>query len=184
MSFVKDSEELNQTDKKWVIVQLTPAGEKEKDLSVFSRSVQRYLRKPLEVFVPAVSQKVRQESRTTFYMDGYIFVLYEPGVNYLKLQDTPLFSCVLRAPVRKQVVYHLLDDEKLNGMRAGMNAMRVHKLNMDDQVQVMHGVYKKLNGTISYISDDGEHAQVYINLRSKKLLIDFPSSYLKKIDGA
>lgn len=181
MSFVNDSEGSN--NKKWVIVQLTPAGEKEKDLNVFSRSIQRYLKKPLEVFIPAVSQKVRQESRTTFYMDGYIFVIFEPNVNYLKLQDTPLFSSVLRAPAKKQIIYHLLDDSQLNGMRAGMNAMRVHKLNIGDQVQVMHGVYKKLSGIISYVSDDGEHAQVYINLRSKKLLIDFPSSYLKKIEG-
>lgn len=169
--------------KKWVIVQLTSLGEKEKDLNVFARAVLRHLRKPLDVFVPAVSQQVRQESRTTFYMDGYIFVAYDPTVNYLKLQDTALFSIVLRAPVKKQIVYHLLDDRQLDGMRAGMNAMRVHRFNVSDTVQVMHGSYKKLTGEISYVSDDGEQAQVYINLRSKKLLIDFPSSYLKKVDG-
>jgi len=171
-----------KSDKKWVIVQLTSMGEKEKDLSIFSRAVQRYLRKPLEVFVPAVSQQVRQESRTTFYMDGYIFVAFDPNVNYLKLQDTPLFSIVLRSPDRKKTVYRLLDDKELNPTRKGMDAMRVHRFDIGDQVQVMHGTYKKLLGVISYVSEDGEQAQVHVDMRSKKLLIDFPSSYLKKVD--
>ena len=95
---------------KWVVVQLSSLGEREKNIDLIKRAV-KHLLGPVEMFIPAIVQKVREESHTMVYMDGYVFVRFQEGMNYLKLQDTTYFKSVLCASSgggRKS--YCLLDD--------------------------------------------------------------------------
>lgn len=167
----------------WVIIQLSPTGEREKDLPTIVRAAQRGLGRPVEVFVPAISQKVRDESQTLFYMDGYVFIRFEEGVNYNKLQDTTYFGSVLTQPgPSRSKVYAMLQDKQLDPMRAGMDQMKVGGFAEKDPVRIIQGNFKNLRAEVSYVHDGGEVVQVFVSMRSKKVLMDFPASYLQKIE--
>jgi transcription antitermination factor NusG len=177
---------------KWVVVQLTSLGEREKNISLIERSVRQILRhKEIIVFVPAISQKGQKDSLTTWYSDGYIFVQFIDGVPYHALQDTPYFSSVLSknsvVSGSRKLVYSLLDDKDLDTIRIGMKAlpttsMKSGKFSLDDRVKIVKGNYKNLVGKISCIYEGNENVQVYVDLRSKKTFMDFPASYLEKLE--
>ncbi len=166
----------DETGKKWVVVQLTSAGERETDIKALERSVSRILRRPIEVFVPAMSQDARDESQTTVYMAGYIFVLHEPGVDYTKLSDTTYFASVLVSGR----TFQLLDDSKVRPIKDNVAAMKVGEFKVGAAVRVKRGIHKNLPGKVAYVYDGGENVQVHVKLASKEMLIDFPSSYLQK----
>jgi len=175
---------------KWVVVQLTALGEREKNIHLIERAAQQILkRKDLTVFVPAISQKARDESLTTWYSNGYVFVRYMDNVHYNALQDTAYFSDVLSKTgvvggVRK-TVYSVLEDKDLDSMRSGMKSMRVMKVGSlveENIVKVIKGNYKNLIGKVSMVYEGNENVQVYVDLRSKKVFMDFPSSYLEKVE--
>jgi transcription antitermination factor NusG len=167
---------------KWVVVQLSPLGEREKNPQQLIQVIQRFLGKPVEVFIPAVSEEARTESHTSFYMEGYIFIEYRDGINFMKLQDIPYFKNVICNYGRKGgIQYSLLDDEALSPMRVGMKVMKTRPIDVDDQVRVIKGQYKNLRGTVSLVRIDGEAILVNIKLASKPLIVEFPASYLEKL---
>lgn len=171
---------------KWVIVQLTHFGEREKNIQSIVKNVNRILGKPLDVFVPAVSQKVRDESQTMFYMDGYIFIRHEEGVNYLKLNDTVYFSSVLTkislVDGERKKTYSLLDDKEISPMRVGVQNLKAGVFKEGQTVKIMKGKFKGLQAIVSYMHEDNEHTQIYVKLRSKLILMDFPISYIQGIN--
>ena len=169
---------------KWVSVELSSLGEHEKNPEVIKGAVHRYIG-DVDVFVPSVSMKRQEEEHTLCYMEGYVFIEYKDGINYMHLQDIPLFKTVLHTVRGGAISYNLIDDKVLNPMRDGVEALKHVSLTKDDPIKVNKGVYKNLLGTVSQVYDDDEVAdpivQVYINLRSKKVLIDFPASYLDNL---
>ena len=168
---------------KWVIVQLTHFGEREKNIQSIVKNVNRILGRQLDVFVPAVSQKIRNESQTMFYMDGYIFIRYEENVQYLKLNDTIYCSSVLTqinlVNGERKKTFSLLDDKEISPMRVGVQNLKVGVFKEDQTVKIIKGKFKGLQAVVSYMHDDNEHTQVYIKLRSKQILMDFPTSYIQ-----
>jgi transcription antitermination factor NusG len=151
------------------------------------KAVRGSLKQDVEVFVPAAVQHARQESHTFFYMHGYVFVEYRDGISYMSLQDTTYFGNVLceSVAIGKEMVpkYSLLKDSELNPMRAGIEKMGECRFSVGDEVRVVKGDYRNLCGDIVMVYDDGQTVQVNVDLRSKKMLIDFPASYLMGIDG-
>jgi transcription antitermination factor NusG len=176
----------NLSSKKWVCVELTHAGEKEKNLSLITKSARRILKnKEVEVFIPAVTQKVRDESSILSFMEGYVFIAYQDNILYTKLQETNYFRSVLTKPVyegrRKRRVLSLLDDSELRPMRKGMESLNRGDFKPGDSVKVKKGNYKNLNAEVIIVFEDEQIVQVYVELRSKKILLDFPASYLSKV---
>ena len=135
------------------------------------------------MFIPAISQKVRDDSQTLFFMEGYVFFRYIRGTPYLKLRDTTYFSDVLTDSQRNggEPQYSLLDDSKLNLMRQGMDELRVGEFVVGDDVKIIEGNFKNLKGQVSVVYDQKQVVQVSVVLRSKMVLMDFPSTYLQKI---
>jgi transcription antitermination factor NusG len=167
---------------KWVVVQLSPLGEREKNPQLLTRVIQRTLGS-VDVFIPAVSEQAREESHTSFYMEGYIFIKYSDNVNFMRLQEIPYFKSVICDPVARRkglIPYSLLDDSALRPMRTGMEAMKVRMIKANDRVRVNKGQYKNLTGTVIQVRPDGEAILVNVGLVSKPMLIEFPSSYLDK----
>jgi transcription antitermination factor NusG len=175
-----------------VVVQLTALGEREKNIQLIIRSAHQILaRNDLDVFVPAINQKGIDDSLTTWYSEGYVFVQYEPGVSYHKLAETNYFNMVLSSLSsvngEKKRVYSLLTDKDLSHMRNGMQDLKVtaSRFKEDQRVKITKGSYKGLPGRVAMIYDDGEKVQVFVNLRSIKgggIFMDFPASYLQKDD--
>ncbi len=169
---------------KWVIVELSSTAEHEMDMPTITRAARRILGRPnAEVFIPAVDSRVREDSQILVYMDGYAFVRFEPGVNYLKLRDTNYFRDVLCTPGRGPrgvPAYSLLDDSQLNPMREGMEVIGKTEFKVGDHVKVTQGENKNLPGYVSDILEDGR-ILVSARLRSKPLILPYPTSYLQKI---
>ncbi|OPZ34812.1 MAG: hypothetical protein BWY99_02422 [Synergistetes bacterium ADurb.BinA166] len=185
----KPSEAVPVVPTKWVVVQLTSLGEKEKNLALIERSARQILRRPdIKVFVPAVSQRGQKDSLTTWYSDGYVFIQHVEGVSYNALQDKAYFSTVLSKPHflngSRKLILSLLDDKDLDPIRSGLKVMTVGGFSVDQSVRITKGNYKNLRGKISVIYDGAEIVQVYIDLRSKKMFMDFPASYLEKVEEA
>ena len=180
------------TPSQWVVVQLTSLGEREKNIQLIVRSARQIIsRKDLEVFVPAINQKGIDDSLTTWYSEGYVFIQYESGVGYHKLSETNYFSSVLstmsQVNVEKKLIYSLLTDKDLAHMRTGMHDLKVtaSRFKEEQEVKITKGSYKGLPGKISMIYDNGEKVQVFVRLKSIKgggLFMDFPASYLQRAD--
>lgn len=174
----------NTSGKKWVVVQLSPGGEREKNISILERSVKRYIgaQHQLEIFVPATSNAikdgVRNDSNTMFYMDGYIFIEYRAGINYMKLSETNYFSTVLHTGRS----LHLLDDSQVKPLKQGVEKLKKGVFSIGDTAKVLHGTFKGLSGTISFVYDGDEKVQLCANLNSKPVFMDYPIGFLKKID--
>lgn len=171
---------LDLSSRHWIIVELTSIGEKETNLDNFRKSVYKLLgRKDLEVFIPAVSHKVRDEQQTFVYMEGYIFVEYNPEVPYLKLKDTTFFKDVLCEKRGRKIKYSVLKDSELDSTREGLKKFKVHRFEEGQRVRVVKGNYKNLKGTVTELYDD--IIQIIVQLRSKKLLVEFPPTYLEAV---
>lgn len=170
--------------KRWVIVQLTPAGERETRIPILKKSVCRILKRELDVFVPAISQQAREDSQTIAFMEGYIFVEYVEDISYLKLQDTTFFSVVLCNSQRGGGVpqYSFLEDDQLDPLRKGMDNLKYGNFEVEDKVKVIKGDYKNMIGRVTLVLDKGQNVQISVDLRSKKLLAEFPATYLVKLD--
>lgn len=167
---------------RWVVVGLSTAGERETDIDAIARAVKRILGRDIEVFVPAVSKQAREESHTAVYMDGYIFIRYQDGVPYTKLQDTTYFAQVLCSSSRGVVTYSTIDDFVLDPLRKGVKNLSMCKFATGDPVRVIKGEFRNLRGTVRMIHKGGETVLVDVSQRSKPMLIDFPAIYLQKVE--
>jgi transcription antitermination factor NusG len=168
------------------VVQLTSLGEREKNIDTIARAVRRILG-DVEVFVPAFIQKVREESHTMVYMDGYVFVRFAEGVNYLKLQETTYFKCVLCTPgAGGKRTYHLLDNFVLDKMRDGVKSLKTQTADYDisQDVRITKGTLKGLRGKVISVYEDGKKILVHVPLDSKPVLIEFPPTHLEKAEAS
>lgn len=175
-------EEPRNEPSKWAIVELTSAGEKEKKLSLLIKSIRHLLKNKVDVFIPSISQKVRDESHIMPYLEGYVFVKHREGMNYSRVQDTMYFKSVLSKSTdgtRKRVLC-LLEDKDLDQTRDGMKKAGNGFFKENESVKIIRGNYKNLIGQIIQSYEDGQHVQVYVKLASKQILLDFPVSYLVK----
>lgn len=174
-----------ESGRDWVIVELTPTGEREKNLESIRKNARKILNdKTVEVFIPSVVQKVREEFHILPFMEGYIFILHKPGLNFMRLQETNYFRSVLTRPVfdgkRRRQTLSFLSDKDLDKLRSGMQNVVKSGFSEGDIVKVVRGNYKNLKAEVIQAYEDGQHVQVYVNLASKKILLDFPASYLVK----
>ncbi|HED05456.1 MAG TPA: hypothetical protein ENI61_02085 [Ignavibacteria bacterium] len=172
----------NTVNLKWVVVELSPNGEHDIDVETIKSIVRRILKvKDIRIFIPAMSKKVRDDSQTLFFMDGYIFIEYRDNVSYLLLRDTPFFNDVLCNTARSRnsiPSFSLLKDSDLDPMRDGIDEMQRHSFKIGDTVRVTIGSYKNLRGEISIVYND-HTVQLSVNhLDSKRILIDFPTTYI------
>ena len=164
----------------WVAVQLSSLGEREKNPTNIENLIHRCLGKTVEVFIPSVALKRQEESQTLCYMEGYIFVGHHDGIDYLRLLNIPLFKDVLHTIRGGVVVYNLIDNAVLNPVRDGMENMQHAEFKIDTPVKIIKGTFKNLLGKISQVYD-ASTVQIFINLKSKQMFIDFPASYVENL---
>lgn len=162
------------------MVALSSNGERETNLDAIKQSACRLLKNhQIDIFIPAVSQTVRGESETIFYMNGYVFIKYREEIPYLKLRETTYFNDILCSFANRKIRYKLLDDVELEKIRQGVNDLKFSEFQVGDEVMVTKGNFINLPGKVSYIYSE-ETLQIAIVLRSKQALMDFPSTYIRK----
>lgn len=180
MSLKPASKKQQINSSKWVAVQLSALGEREKNPVNIENLIHRCLGKTVETFIPSVSLKRQDESQTLCYMEGYIFVGYHDGIDYLRLLNIPLFKDVLHTIRSGVVTYNLIENAVLNPVRDGIENMQHAEFKIDTPVRISKGTFKNLLGTVSQVYD-ANTVQVFVNLKSKQMLIDFPASYLENL---
>jgi len=166
---------------RWVVVQLTSLAEREKNIKIIERFAKRVLGNHIEIYVPALSERVRDEEETIFYMEGYVFIKFDEDIDFSKLNDTPIFKGALCTRNKDgQMAYNTIEDKILRPVRKGVKELNRSPFKLGDQVKVVKGTYKNLPGKIVIIYEDHERVQIDASMRSKPLLIDFPCSFLEK----
>lgn len=178
MSSTKGPKPSTGPGRRWVVVQLSQNGEHEMNLTNISKSVDRILKRKCEVFIPATTQKARSDKQTIFYMDGYIFVEYIDGVQYYRLNGTTYFESIISLGRDKP---NLLHDSDLAPLKRGTEALKMGTFKVGEEVKVIKGTFKNLTGSVSAVYGDGEQIQINVKLASKPMLIDYPASYVVKI---
>lgn len=162
------------------MVSLSPTGERETNLKAIRNAACRILKnQTLEVYIPAISQTVRGESETMFYMQGYIFIKYKPDISFLKLRETQYFTDILCSISQRRINYKFLSNDELEKIRNGVNNLRLSEFKEGDEIYITKGDFKNLPGKINCVYNS-EQVQVLIELRSKVLLVDSPSIYIQK----
>jgi len=166
--------------KQWVVVELSHAGEQEKDTRVLTRAVHRILGSPLAVFVPSLSTNVRSDSQVLTYLDGYIFVEHKDGIQYMRLRDTSYFNEVMCVSRGSSPVYSLIKDEEINGIKKNMESIRNVEFELDDHVVVKSGTNRGMRGIVMDVQ--GDEITVKHPTRSKPCLLSYKSTYLTKVE--
>ncbi len=114
-----------------------------------------------------------------------MFIKYTDDVPFLKLQETTYFQTVLcQLSVvngSRKRTFSFLHDKDLEPMKRGMQSLKVREFGKGQEVKIIKGTYKNLVGKVNMVHDDNEHIQVFVGLKSKQILMDFPSSYLVQV---
>jgi len=163
------------------VVELTHAGEQEKNSQTLTKAVQRLLGRPLAVFVPSLSTDVREDSQILVYMDGYVFVEFYEDIQYTRLRDTSYFNEVLCSSPAKggPPVYSLIEDDRLNVIKKDMESIRVAEFAAGDPVKVKSGTNRGLPGIVLGVEDDVVTVQHLA--RSKPVIADYRTTFLENL---
>jgi DNA polymerase-1 len=169
----------------WVVLELSPQGEDE-DPEVLASALARVFRdKTVEIFIPA-SVSIVGESRVIHKLiDNYVFVRRTlPDSAYMRLEGTRYVASVLtvaRALDRKTSYREMacVRDVDIDKMRRQIHVETEQGIEVGDEVQVMNGPYKGINGRIITEIPETDSVQVYIKLRSKEAIVTLPRSFLR-----
>jgi DNA polymerase-1 len=169
----------------WVVLELSPQGEDE-DPEVLASALARVFRdKTVEIFIPA-SVSIVGDSRVIHKLiDNYVFVRRTlPDSAYMRLEGTRYVASVLtvaRALDRKTTYREMatVRDVDIDKMRRQIHVETEQGIEVGDEVQVMNGPYKGINGRIIEEIPETDSVQVYIKLRSKEAIVTLPRSFLR-----
>lgn len=168
------------TSPEWVVLELSPQGEDE-DPDVLRKVLARVIRGG-EVFIPASVSIVGDSRSVHKLIDNYIFVRRTfPDSFFLKLEGTRyIASCLTVANTangsRKLACVRENDIDK---MKRQINVETEQGIEVNDEVEVMSGAYKGINGRVIEDIPETQSVQVYIKLRSKEAIITLPRSFLR-----
>jgi 5'-3' exonuclease/transcription antitermination factor NusG len=163
----------------WVVVELTPKGEKEPP-DVLRQSVQRLLGRA-DVYIPAVETRIGDDTSIHYLINGYAFIRKErPDREYLKLEDTRLFQSVLKDGRGVAVV----DSSYIESMKEKARAEINQGIGVGDIVLICSGPYKAIEASVITEIPEERKVQVFIELRSKQSIVTLPRSALKVVDRA
>lgn len=163
----------------WIVVQLTPYGEKEPP-AVIHRAAAKILGR-CEVYVPALETQIGEDKTIHYLMPGYAFVRKERGDrDYRRLENTRLFQALLRTGRELATVSSSNIDDFKEKLRAEVN----QGIGEGDIVLICSGPYKNIEATVITEIPEERTVQVHIELRSKQSIITLPRSALKIVDRA
>lgn len=163
----------------WIVVQLTPYGEKEAPAAIH-RAATKILGR-CEVYVPAQETQVGEDKTLHYLMPGYAFVRKERADrDYRRLEGTRLFQSLLRTGKGLATVSSSDIDDFKEKLRAQVN----QGIGEGDIVLICSGPYKNIEATVILELPEERSVQVHIELRSKQSIITLPRSALKIVDRA
>lgn len=168
----------------WVVLELSPQGEDE-DPEILATALARLIRdKTAEIFIPA-SVSIQGDSRVIHKLiDNYVFVRRNlPDSVFMRLEGSKYIASVLtiarsdkKTTTREMAC---VKDHDIERMRCQIHVETEQGIEVGDEVQVMSGPYKGINGRIIEEIPENDSVQVYIKLRSKEAIVTLPRSFLR-----
>lgn len=169
----------------WVVIELTRAGE----LRAEEGTLERYLRDALhippehKVFIPSIMYPRSGSWVVLQLMEGYVFIASGLAESqYIAMErESPYVKRVLRTMGAGGIpVLHVLPDSKVEEMRQQLREMVASDITVGMRVMVTQGTYSKLDGEV--VGLEGEDADVYIELRSFKVIRSIPRVFLEPLE--
>lgn len=166
----------------WVAIELTKFGEKKVQDGQIIQTIREDLGvgEDLEVFIPAATYRRGSKTVTVHLIEGYIFVSSGlPEVRYFALEKKPYVSKVLSTNSSPHGMRSLgvVPNSEIKNLRKQLRALTIADISKGEKVQVVEGMYKKLDGKILGLDDD--HALVNIELRSLSIIARIPRVFLE-----
>ena len=173
----------------WAVLELTRAGERLLDEGKMEVTLRRYLKcgDTHPIFVPAIFYPpVRPDDAPVVLSvtEGYVFVATGiPDCDLYALESTPLVRKVLhtRNPAGMRVLM-TVPDTSLSELRRGLAKLVASSISSGMDVLVQHGLLAGLEGNV--VSDNGETIDVYLALRSLRLLRRLPKTSVRPVKSA
>lgn len=168
----------------WAVLELTRAGERLIEEGKMEETLRRHLKCGTEhpVFIPAVFYPPIRPDDTPIVLsvtEGYVFVATGLSDSSLyALETTPFVRKVLhtRSPNGLRVLM-TVPDHSLAELRRGLAKLVASSISSGIPVLVLHGLLAGLEGTV--VSDNGETVDVYVEMRSLRLLRRLPKTSVR-----
>lgn len=176
----------NRDQRTWVAVELSRHGEQR----IEAGDLEEALRRDLEgaesdhpIFIPARTYIKANRTITVHLMEGYIFVASGlPEVSYFRLeQRSKLVQSIMSETSDSGMrVLSTVRDVEIEGMKRALRERVSSDIELGTPVKVLEGAYSGLEGEVIY--RHGEHAGVYVELRSAHFIASVPMVSLETID--
>lgn len=173
----------------WAVLELTRAGERLIDEGKMEETLRRHLKcgDAHPIFVPAIFYPPIRPDDTPIVLsvtEGYVFVATGlPDCDLYALESTQFVRKVLhtRNPTGMRVLM-TVPDTSLWELRRGLAKLVASSISSGMSVLVLHGLLAGLEGTV--VSDNGETIDVYVEMRSLRLLRRLPKTSVRPVKSA
>ncbi len=169
----------------WLIVELTPQGEKAAEDGSLESLLRSGAKAPRNhpVFIPCVSYAHNGRRSVLSVMEGYAFIGSDIDFECIsKLVGTPYVHGVLSRGAGIRKVFETLPNTSVHDLRVKLNAMVGSDLDEGMVVRVNNGGFLGVTGTIMLLYDD--MASVLVSMRSINVVKSFPRFLLSPVGGS
>lgn len=168
-----------QKPKLWVTVELSYLGEKQLPEDLYT-VLRKYIEDDLDVFIPAVSYQRKDNSMVICLMEGYAFIEGgRPAGYYLELESSPYIKRVLTRDESSGRYLEYVQDKDIEVLRHNLEVQTIRTFETGDEVEVVEGSFKNLEGTILEVQDEKALVKIH-DLVSIKTIVELPLQFLMR----
>lgn len=168
----------------WVVLELSPQGERLIEEGNLDSELRRQLRVDASwpVFVPSRHFERCGKRITVHLMEGYAFIASGlDEIHYFRLERSRLVEQVMATKGPHGVrVLSVVSDQKIETLRQRLLDEVSVDIAPGMSVRVTQGLYANMTGSVEML--EGDHAGIYFDLESLKLLAYLPKAILDTAD--
>ena len=133
------------------------------------------------IFIPAATYTKGGRSVTVHLLEGYIFVASGlPEVAYFALERRPYIAKVLSVERNGGLrALQVIENQHVQNLRKQLHGHMASDIPLGTVVRITDGTYSALEGEVLDI--DGDHAMVWISLRSLEVIATVPRVLLQAV---
>lgn len=172
----------------WVVIELTRAGERLAEEGRLEHVLRQHLKCPSDhpIFVPTIvyNENDPDERVVLSATEGYVFVASGlPEGSLFKLEELPFFKKVLttRDPNTGLRICMSVTNKDLQQIRDQLNRLIASTITPNMEVAIVHGHLVGLQGKVVSDNTDSDEVDVYVELRSLRLLRRLPRSSVRPL---
>ena len=170
----------------WIAIELSHLGETRVGEGTLERTIRADLGigPDFPLFIPAATYCKDGRTVTIHLMEGYIFVASGlPETTYFALERKPYANQVMSVKSGPYGMRTLstIPDKHIADLRQRLRETVSSDITLFDQVKVLEGVFRSLEGKVMGV--EGEEAHVQIRLRSMDVIATIPLIFLETLQN-